>query len=93
MTKFYTNVLCVGNNILYRGVKDGRRIKLKIAYEPTLYLPSKKPTQFKSLLGEYLEPMKFENIRECRDFNKRYEEVGNFKIYGNSNYPYAFIAD
>jgi DNA polymerase elongation subunit (family B) len=37
--------------------------------------------------------MKFENIRECRDFNKRYEEVGNFKIYGNSNYPYAFIAD
>jgi len=93
MTKFYTNVLCVGNNILYRGVKDGRRIKLKIAYEPTLYLPSKKPTQFQSLLGEYLEPMKFENIRECRDFNKRYEEVGNFKIYGNSNYPYAFIAD
>jgi DNA polymerase elongation subunit (family B) len=93
MTKFYTNVLCVGNNILYRGVKDGRRIKLKIAYEPTLYLPSKTPTQFKSLLGEYLEPMKFENIRECRDFNKRYEEVGNFKIYGNSNYPYAFIAD
>ena len=93
MTKFYTNVLCVGNNILYRGVKEGRRIKLKIAYEPTLYLPSKKPTQFKSLLGEYLEPMKFENIRECRDFNKRYEEVGNFKIYGNSNYPYAFIAD
>lgn len=93
MTKFYTNVLCVGNNILYRGVKDGRRIKLKIAYEPTLYLPSKKPTQFKSLLGEYLEPMKFENIRECRDFNKRYEEVGNFKIYGNSNFPYAFIAD
>jgi DNA polymerase elongation subunit (family B) len=74
-------------------VKDGRRIKLKIAYEPTLYLPSKKPTQFQSLLGEYLEPMKFENIRECRDFNKRYEEVGNFKIYGNSNYPYAFIAD
>jgi DNA polymerase elongation subunit (family B) len=93
MTKFYTNVLCVGNNILYRGVKDGRRIRMKIAYEPTLYLPSKKPTQFKSLLGEYLEPMKFENIRECRDFNKRYEEVGNFKIYGNSNYPYAFIAD
>jgi DNA polymerase elongation subunit (family B) len=93
MTKFYTNVLCVGNNILYRGIKDGRKIKMKIAYEPTLYLPSKKPTQFQSLLGEYLEPMKFENIRECRDFNKRYEEVGNFKIYGNSNFPYAFIAD
>jgi DNA polymerase elongation subunit (family B) len=91
--KYYTNVAAVGNNILYRGVKDGRRIKMKIAYEPTLYLPSKKPTAFKTLEGEFLEPMKFESIRETRDFVKRYEEVSNFKIYGNSNYAYAFIAD
>jgi DNA polymerase elongation subunit (family B) len=91
--KFYTNVVCVGNNILYRGVKDGRRVKLKIAYKPTLYLPSKKATQFKTLQGENLEPFTFENVRECRDFVKRYDEVGNFKIYGNSNYQYAFIAD
>jgi DNA polymerase elongation subunit (family B) len=91
--KYYTNVAAVGNNILYRGVKDGRRIKMKIAYEPTLYLPSKKPTAFKTLEGEFLEPMKFESIRETRDFVKRYDEVSNFKIYGNSNYAYAFIAD
>jgi DNA polymerase elongation subunit (family B) len=93
MKKFYTNVLCVGNNILYRGVKEGRRIKLKVAYEPTLYLSSKKPTQFKTLHGEYLEPMKFESIREARDFVKRYDEVGNFKIYGNTRHEYAYIGD
>ena len=93
MTNYYTNVASVGNNILFRGIKNGRRVKLKIGYSPTLFLPSKKPTQFKSLEGEYLEPMKFENIREARDFVKRYEEVSNFKIYGQTRYEYAFIAD
>jgi DNA polymerase elongation subunit (family B) len=93
MTRYYTNVASIGNNILYRGVKDGRRVKLKIAYTPTLYLPSKKSTNFTNLEGEYLEPMKFESIREARDFVKRYNEVDNFKIYGNNSYAYAFIAD
>ncbi len=81
MTSYYTNVASVGNNILYRGIKDGRRVKGKIPYSPTLFLPSKKPTKFKTLTGEYLEPMKFDSIREARDFVKRYEEVSNFKIY------------
>ncbi len=93
MSKYYTNVASLGNNILYRGVKDGRRVKLKIAYTPTLYLASKKPTKFTTLDGEFLEPMKFESIREARDFVKRYSEVENFKIYGNNSYAYAFIAD
>jgi len=93
MTRYYTNVACVGNNIFFRGVKDGRRVKLKIGYSPTLFSPSKKPTQFKSLTGEHLEPMKFENIREARDFVKRYNEVSNLKIYGQTRYEYAFIAD
>ena len=90
---YYTNVAAVGNNICYRGVKDGRRIKLKIAYEPTLFLRSNKTTNFKSLEGVYLEPMKFESMREARDFVKRYDEVQGFEVYGNSSFQYAFIAD
>ena len=90
---YYTNVAAVGNNIFYRGVKDGRRIKLKIAYEPTLFLRSNKTTNFKSLEGVYLEPMKFESMREARDFVKRYDEVQGFEVYGNSSYQYAYIAD
>jgi hypothetical protein len=93
MSKYYTNVACIGNNILYRGVKEGRRVKLKVAYTPTLFLPSKKETTYKSLEGDFLEPMKFESVREARDFIKRYDEVTNFKIFGNSSYQYAFIAD
>ena len=93
MSKYYTNVCVHGNHILFRGVNNGRRVKSKVKYSPTLFLQSNKQSQWHSLFNEPLEPMKFETIREARDFVKRYEEVANFKIYGNTRYEYAFIAD
>jgi DNA polymerase elongation subunit (family B) len=93
MSNFYTNVICVGNNILYRGVENGRRVKLRVGYTPTMFLPSKKETKWKTLHGEYLDEVPMGSIRDCRDFIKRYEDVENFKIYGNTRYEYAYIAD
>ena len=93
MNQYYTNVSTYGNNILFRGVKNGRRVKLKIEYSPTLFLPVNKTTEWKTLFNDNLEPKKFENIRSARDFIKKYEEVQNFKIYGNSSFEYAFIAE
>ena len=93
MADFYTSVLAVGNNILYRGVKNGRSVCLKVAYTPTLFLQSNKQTKFKSLNGETLEPLKFETMKDARDFIKNYEQVENFKVYGNSRFEYAFIAE
>ena len=95
MNKFYTNVLCVGNNILYRGVENDRRVRLKVAYTPRMYLlaETKKNALWKNLQNQTLEEIKFDSIRECRDFVRKYEEVDNFKIYGNTRYEYAFIAD
>jgi DNA polymerase elongation subunit (family B) len=93
MSNFYTNVICVGNNILYRGVENGRRVKLRVGYTPTMFLPSQKETKWKTLHGEYLDEVPMGSIRDCRDFIKRYEDVENFKIYGNTRYEYAYIAD
>lgn len=93
MSKYYTNIVVQGNNILYRGVQNGRRVKNKIQYSPTLFLPTKKESEFKTLFGEPLEPKRFETIKDSKEFVKRYEEVQNFKIYGNDRYEYAFIAD
>jgi DNA polymerase elongation subunit (family B) len=93
MKKYYTNVSTYGNNILFRGVKDGRRVKMKIQYSPTLFLQSNKKTEWKNLFGENLESKRFETIRDARDFIKRYDEIENFKVYGNSSFEYAFIAE
>ena len=90
---FYTNIQSIGNHILYRGVKNGKRFKHKIDYHPTLYVPAKKVTNFTTLKGEYLEPFKPGSIRDSREFVKKYSDVEGFRIYGQTRFEYAFIAD
>ena len=90
---FYTNVSMVGDNILFRGVKDGKRIRQKIKYKPKLYVQSPKPSRWKSLNNDYVEEIAFDSIRDARDFVKQYEGVSNFTIYGNTRYDCAFLSD
>lgn len=66
---------------------------MKVQYSPTFFLPTKKQTDYKTLFGDSLEPMKFDTIRDARDFIKRYDGVANFKVYGQETFQYAFIAD
>ena len=94
LSSFYTNVQSFGNNILYRGIQNGKRVKERIEYSPSLYIPSKKITNFTSLDGEYLDQKIFGDIRSARDFIKQFEGVSNAsKIYGQTRFEYAFIAD
>ncbi len=93
MNDFYTNVSVLGNNILYRGVRDGKRVRGKIEYRPTLYVPSKKPTEYRTLHGDYVDTVRPGGLRDCREFVDKYKDVSGFTIYGNTNYQYAFISD
>ena len=93
MSLFYTNVQSVGNNILYRGVTDGKRTKIKIPYQPTLYEHSKKVTNYTSLDGHYLQGNKFDSMRDARDYLKQFEGVSGKKIYGQNRFEYAFIGE
>ena len=91
--KFYTNVQLYGKTILYRGVQDGKRVARRIEYKPTFYVPSNKPSEFKTLYGENVEPIEPGNISDCREFLEKYKDVETFPIYGNNRYEYAFLAD
>ena len=91
--KFYTNVEVWGGKILYRGIEEGRRVQRKVDYFPTLFVPSQKPTKYTTIYGEYVDKVNPGSIRDCRDFVKQYEDVENFKVYGNQRYHYCFIAD
>ena len=90
---FYTNVSVAGDNILFRGVKEGKRIRQKIRYKPKFYVQSNKPSRWTNLNQDPVEEMPFDSIREAREFLKQYEAVSNFTIYGNNKYDYAFISD
>ena len=91
--RFYTNVQMIGNNFLVRGYENGKNVMFKEEYNPTLFVPSKKETKYKTLDGESVEPIQPGLVRDCRDFFKKYEGVDGFKIYGNDRYIYQYISD
>ena len=93
MTSYYTNVQTSGSKILLRSVENGRREGRKVEYLPSLFVPSKTPTQFSTIHGEYVSEIKPGTMRECRDFIKQYEDVQGFKIYGMNRFEYQFIAE
>jgi DNA polymerase elongation subunit (family B) len=91
--KFYTNVQMVGDRFLVRGYEDGKHFMVREEYHPTLFVPSKKQTYYKTLEGEYVQPVKPGTVRDCREFFKQYENIDGFAVYGNERYIYQYIAD
>ncbi len=90
---FYTNVQLIGNNVLVRGVKNGKRFETKEEFFPTLFVKSKKDSKYKTLQGETVEPIKPGTVRDCREFYNKYEGVEGFEIYGNDRYIYQYISE
>jgi DNA polymerase elongation subunit (family B) len=62
-------------------------------FYPTLFVPSNKKTKYQTLNGEYVEAVQPGSVRDCREFVKKYENVENFKIFGNTQYIYQYISD
>lgn len=93
MNEFYTSVLRYGNNILYRGYKNGKPVKHKFPFRPTLFMSGDKGSGWTTLDGSPVEPVKFDSMSEATDFVKRYEGVSNFTVYGNSNYVAQFVTE
>ena len=71
---FYTNVQLVGDNIHYIGYEDGQRIQRKFKFSPTLFVVTKKQTKWKTLDGRYAKPVRFESVREARQFVDQYKD-------------------
>jgi DNA polymerase elongation subunit (family B) len=91
--RFYTNVQMIGNKFLVRGYDNGEHVMFKEEYLPTLFVKSNKESKYKTLEGEYVEPIHPGTVRDCREFYKKYDGVENFKIYGNDRYVYQYISD
>ena len=91
--KFYTNIQLIGNQFLIRGYENGKHITHREEWKPTLFVPSKRKTKYKTLEGDSVEPIQPGFVRDCREFYKKYEEVENFKIYGNDRYVYQYISE
>lgn len=91
--KQYTNVMTVGDTVLFRGIDtDGMRIQHKdTSFQPDLFVTTSKPSKYKNIYGESVGKVNPGSIRDCRDFIEKYQGIGNMTVYGNERYVYQYI--
>ena len=92
--RFYTFARQYGNNILVRGWDDekGGHFNDRVPFKPTLFLPSKNPTEYKTLDGKYVAPVKPGTIKECRQFIDEYSGVAGTQVYGMERFIYQYLS-
>jgi|TARA_Y100000034_G_scaffold15110_1_gene15939 DNA polymerase elongation subunit (family B) len=87
---FYTNVQPQGNYIALRGVDEhGLTFQRKVRYDPTLYVPAQRKSDWKTLDGKPVAPVKWGNMRESRQAMRTYGQ----DVYGVDQFQYSFISD
>jgi len=93
---FYTNVSRDGSDLLVRiADHQGQRKQIRVKkYAPILYLPTHDYSNVEKigLHGEALISKTFGSMREADNYMDEYKDVEGFKIYGQTNWPYQFIA-
>jgi DNA polymerase elongation subunit (family B) len=91
--RFYTDISISGNNILVRGVEDGKKIKERIAYKPKLYVHSSdQSSKLKTINGTPVDPLYFNSIFAAKDFIEDSKKVENrLALYGMNTWIYPFI--
>ena len=92
--QFYTSVVQYGSKMLVRGVDEkGNAFKFREEFNPTLFVSSKVPTEYRTLSGKYVSALQCGSIRDTRDYIERYKDVQGFEVYGNNNFIAQYISD
>jgi len=93
--RFYTFAATIGNNIHVRGWDDseGGHFQEKVPFKPTLFLSSNKPTDYQTLDGRYVAPVKPGNIKDCRAFIDDYNLVDGASVFGMERFLYQYLSE
>jgi len=91
--KFYTSVQQAGNTILVRGYDHGRQFSDRVKFNPTLFLPTEKPSEWKTLDGRRVRPVKQGTIKDARQFVDTHKEMEDFPVYGQTRYNNQYILE
>jgi DNA polymerase elongation subunit (family B) len=89
--KFYTSVEQSGNSILVRGYENGKKFQDKVRFNPTLFLPSPKEEEWKTLDGKNVRQIKQGSIRDAKQFIQDHKDIDDFQIYGQTRFLNQYI--
>ena len=88
---FYTNVIQRGNALLVRSVENGKRVRDRVNYEPTLFNIVSQDTGYTTLDGQNVLPKPFHSIKEAKAWLE--QSADQDIVFGNTQYPYCYISD
>ena len=91
--KFYTSIHQERGQMFVLGYENGVRVKNKVDYKPYLFIPSQQETEYHNIYGSPVGRVDFNSIGEAREFQKKYENVENFAVYGMNKFIYPYIYD
>ena len=89
--KFYTSVEQAGDTILVRGYNKGRPYQDRVKFNPTLFLPSPSKSEWRTLDGKYVRPVKQGTIRDAKTFVQDHKDIPDFDICGQTRYVNQYI--
>ena len=69
MNSYYTNVFTIGNSVKIRSVENDERVRYTEEYQPTLFIPTKEETKYRTIHGEPVGKVQPGTIRDCRNFS------------------------
>ena len=91
---FYVSVDHYGSKVLYRGYdNNGKLVQEKVPFSPKLYLPSQKPTGYKTMGGKNVRPIQFENRHEMSNWVKQADETSGLSYYGCDRVVLQFLQE
>jgi len=93
MSKFYTRVDPVGNELFVCGYEDGKRVQKKVRYKPYMFVPCRTDSKYKTIDGKVVDKIHFDSIKEARSYNREYKNVAGMPIYGLDKYHHVYIYD
>jgi DNA polymerase elongation subunit (family B) len=94
MGLFYTNVREANDKLMFIGYQDGKRITKIVDYKPEFYIRASDVANSThvDIFGNPLSVKKFNDIRQAKKYIYNNKDVGNFQLYGSTNYAGQFIA-
>lgn len=91
---FYISVDSAGKFILYRGYNDaGKRIEHRYPFTPKLFVPSRKPTGWKTMQGRDVAPKEFEDSWSMGEWAKIQNLTSGSQYWGCDKYVFQFLQD
>lgn len=94
MGLFYTNVREIDDKLLFIGYQDNKRVVKSIDYKPEFFVRTKdiNVSTHKDIFGNPLVVKKFESLKHAKRYIYNNKDVGNFQLYGSTNYAGQFIS-